>query len=177
MDRFPQRKQIRLVGYDYTASGGYFITICTHQRRLLFGEIVSGAMHLSPLGDLVQQAWSEAPQHRPYIRLDAFVVMPNHVHGIVFLEDHSRAQHAAENRAQHAAPLQAGSLGALVRAFKSAVSRRAGLELGLRETIWQRNYYEHIIRSENEYIRIVDYIRANPARWMSDSLYAFVKKA
>lgn len=167
MTYLPQRKQIRLVGYDYTAAGGYFITICAYQRQHLFGTIVEGTMQLSAIGLLVEQEWTATPIHRPYLRLDAFTIMPNHVHGVVFIEDPSALPN---DRAQHAAPLPSGSLGAFVRAFKSAVSRRSKIELGFQQPIWQRNFHERIIRNADEYDKIAAYVISNPANWQSDSL-------
>lgn len=167
MSNLPQRKQTRLVGHDYTAAGGYFVTLCAYQRQHLFGTISEETMQLSAIGRLVEEEWAATPLHRPNIQLDVFVIMPNHIHGLVFVQESSPRP---TDRAQHAAPLRAGSLGAFVRAYKSAVRRRVGIELGHQEPLWQRNYYEHIIRNADEYDKIAAYIINNPANWKSDSL-------
>ncbi len=163
------RRSIRLQNYDYTQAGAYFITICAHQRECLFGEIIGGEMVLNEYGKAVEEYWNETPIHFPNVEMDAFVVMPNHVHGIIVI-----AQTMLQSGgAQHAAPVRpnvtAGSLGAIVRSFKSAVTKRINT---LRSTpsapVWQRNYYEHIIRNEGDLKRVRDYIAANPFRWAKD---------
>jgi REP element-mobilizing transposase RayT len=186
------RRSIRLREFDYTASGAYFITICTDARRCVFGSISEGHMQVSAWGEIVIEEWTRTASLRPTIELDAFVVMPNHVHGIVII--HGRATDTV--RTQRAAPLQnvadseenlshlarthgvtkdnvsPGSLGAIVRSFKSAVTSRIhALATDSNQPIWQRNYYEHIIRSEESLNRIRAYIHNNPSQWTSDSLF------
>ena len=178
------RRSIRLKGYDYTRAGGYFVTVVTFQQECLFGEIGNGEMRINALGRIVVECWRAIPEHFPNADVDAFVVMPNHVHGIVFIHENDGRTVASPSavRAQHAAPLHAplheplrgmtqnvkpGSLGAIVRSFKSAVTRRAGRELDS-ANIWQRNYYEHIVRNDREYERIAGYILANPVNWNKD---------
>ena len=163
------RHSLRLEGYDYAQVGAYFITVVTHQRTCLFGRILNGELILNAAGQIV------LPAHFSRIDLDTFVVMPNHIHGIIHITE--RLDESEE--AQHAAPLQRsrsfrrnvqpGSLGAIVRSFKSAVTKRYNEKhspsgLGL----WQRNYYEHVIRDENSLIRIREYIATNPARGSMD---------
>jgi REP-associated tyrosine transposase len=161
------RKSIRLTGYNYTQAGGYFVTIVTFQRECLFGEIASGEVRLNALGRIVTECWHAIPEHFPNAEVDAFVVMPNHVHGIVFLAGatHVGALHATPLQIPHGPP--AGSLGTIVRSFKSAVVRRAGIELNS-GNVWQRNYYEHIIRNQVEHERIAMYILENPSNWEQD---------
>ena len=164
------RHSIRLQGYDYAQVGAYFITIVTRQRACLFGRILNDELILNTAGQVVQSMWNELPAHFSRIDLDTFIVMPNHIHGII----HIRGRRDQTVGARHAAPLhkrnvQPGSIGAIVRSFKSAVTKRynekhAPSGLGL----WQRNYYEHVIRDENSLIRIREYIAANPARWSID---------
>lgn len=139
------RRSIRLKGYDYSAAGGYYVTVVAFRRECLFGEIVNGEMRLNAVGRIVRECWDEIPSHFPNAETDAFVVMPNHVHGIIFI-------YADGAGATHASPLQKRttyphgpaprSLGAIVGSFKSSVTRRAGRELNS-ANIWQRNYYEH----------------------------------
>ncbi|MFH1524390.1 MAG: transposase [Chloroflexota bacterium] len=165
------RRSIRLKGYDYTQAGGYFVTILTFQRECLFGKIFNGEMAVTSLGKIVLDCWDQIPVHFSNAQTDAFVIMPNHVHGIIFIHE---SKSPILVRAQHAAPLRGvapnvkpGSLGAIVRSFKSAVTRRAGRELHT-ANIWHRNYFEHIIRDNEDYERIVGYIFANPANWNQD---------
>ncbi len=163
-----QRKSIRLRGYDYTQAGAYFVTICTYQRECLFGEIMNEEMVLNELGVIANECWRALPEHFPRVELGAFVVMPNHVHGIVIItESKVGAQHAAPLR-QQSINVKPGSLGAIVRSFKAAATRRIGREQGI-SGIWQRNYYEHIIRNEVGLHRITAYIEANHANWETDS--------
>jgi REP element-mobilizing transposase RayT len=174
-----RRHPIRLKGYDYSVAAAYFVTICTQDRMALFGDIVNDAMRVNQYGRVVSECWKSIPAHFPRAGLDAFVVMPNHIHGMIQLADATGEVFVG---AQHAAPFQSityrplsdrhvrpGSLGAMVRSFKSAVVRRIN---SLRETsgmpVWQRNYYEHVIRDESEVLRIREYILANPARWAED---------
>jgi putative transposase len=162
------RRSIRLRGYDYRQAGAYFVTMVTHQRQCLFGEIVDGQMWPSRLGKIVREEWSLSTQIRHEIELDAFVLMPNHVHGIVIIRDQPAAVVGAHGRAplQHRPPR---SLGSLVAGFKSIVTRRIN---GIRRTpgapVWQRNYHEHVVRSEEELNRIQQYVIDNPLHWEED---------
>jgi len=168
--RGTHRKSLRLADYDYAQVGAYFVTIVIDQRRCLFGTVADEKLLLNTFGCMAQAAWAELPKHFPQCELDAFVVMPNHIHGIV---------HIAVG-AQHAAPLhdtgssrprvKAGSLGAIVRSFKSAVTKHYNEKCAAPGSVlWQRNYYEHVIRDEVSLQRIQEYITTNPARWSVDS--------
>jgi putative transposase len=170
------RRSIRLKGYDYTQAGAYFITICTQDRRRLFGEVVNGRMRLNDAGEIVRDEWFRTAALRPYVRLDddEFVAMPNHIHGIVRIVGDVEVRHHAEERRRRAVGEQfgkpvPGSVSTIIRAFKSATTR--GIN-ALRDTpggvVWQRNYYEHVIRDEDALHRIQRYIIANPARWTFD---------
>ena len=162
----PNRRSIRLRGYDYSRNGAYFVTICTTQRLCLFGEIAAGAMQLSPVGEAVDAAWRDLPVYRPSLILDAWVVMPNHLHGIVILPGF--AADTPHNTTSPHGPMP-HSLGAVVGGFKSAVSREiSAKELTLVRPIWQRNYFERIIRNDRELEAARRYIEANPARWTDD---------
>jgi putative transposase len=167
------RRSIRLEGYDYTQPGAYFITIVTHQRREIFGQVVEGEMELSPLGEIAREEWFRTAQLRPYVNLfeDEFVVMPNHVHGIVWITTSTvRAERrSAPTKQPH---IDAGSLGAIVRAYKSAVTYAINAAENTRgRMICQRNYYEHIIRSEADFNSIWRYIDHNPQKWKEDQLH------
>ena len=238
------RRSIRLKGYDYTQPGAYFITICTQGRACLFGEIIDGEMHLNEAGQIVVQTWQDLPNHISNVQLDAFVVMPNHVHGIIIITDHAGGIGAGFKPARTtmgsgsaagsvgAGSVGAGSVGAgsepapttigpgptagpgsvagsgpttgpgsvavvvgsgsvgsgsvgagsepaptrsshglpeIVRQFKTFSARRINELRGTPGTpVWQRNYYEHIIRDESSLSRIRQYIAENPARWDAD---------
>lgn len=145
--------------YDYTAPGLYFITLCTHRRAPLFGTIARGIVRLTPVGELVQKLWSETAKVRPGVALDAYIVMPDHLHAILSLpyaERHERQQSVLLRRAR--------SLGSLVAGFKSACTSRIHALLGTKGVkIWQRNYYERVIRDQRSLERIRGYIAMNPA--------------
>jgi len=149
----PRRKTLRLRSFDYSGTGAYFITVCAHRRSPIFGRCAGGELRLSGAGLAVVKCWDEIPAHFPSVELDAFVVMPNHVHGILFLV-----------RAGHAPPLQT-----VVGSFKSAAAREVN---GLRGTggnpVWQRGYYERVVRSEEELEAIRQYVSDNPRGWTSD---------
>ncbi|MBN2117756.1 MAG: hypothetical protein JW730_14365 [Anaerolineales bacterium] len=166
------RRSIRLKKYDYSQPGGYFITIVTYQRDCLFGEIIGSEMQLNDFGCIVDECWRAIPDHFPNVELGAYVVMPNHVHGIIVIHAGMAPNSAPSVGAQHAAPLQKpnvkpGSLGAIVRSFKSAVTHRIGREVNA-TGIWQRNYYEHVIRNHEDWDRIHRYIESNPSLWAED---------
>ncbi len=240
------RRSIRLQGYDYTQPGAYFITIVTYQRQEIFGVIKNEQMHLSKLGEIAQEEWFRSPEIRTEIRLfnDEFVVMPNHIHGIVWIVgadgvrpinthpnhivgvdgihptgvhptnippnnmvrvDSVRVDavnpyditqinavgadgvrptgvHPDSESARCANPPSVGarraplhqraskSLSSFVAGYKSAVTGRAKRDFEI-PTIWQRNFYEHIIRNEAEQMNIWNYIDVNPQRWLDDQLH------
>ena len=195
----PQRRSVRLKGFDYSKSSAYFLTICTRDKKQLLGKVAGDRMMPNATGNIVNDCWVEIPNHFPDVELAAHVVMPNHVHGIIVLRANpgSKAKSInrtsvsidgesvakVERRAQHAVPLRpgtagsqgrgrnfvtlhAGSIAAIVRSFKSASTSR------IRQTardphfnIWQRGYYEHVIRDEDDFRNTFEYIRTNPARW------------
>ena len=170
---------IRLRSYDYTQPGAYFVTLCTHQRECLFGEITEGVMQLSTLGQVVQACWQAIPKHFLAVELDAFTVMPNHLHAVICIVDAlcrgnaSSVQPNLQRPCDDALPLQhgsvPGSLAAVVGNLKSVSSRQINLMRGAPgSTIWQRNYYEHIIRNERELNAVREYIANNPLQWSLD---------
>jgi REP element-mobilizing transposase RayT len=148
------RHSIRLKGYDYSQAGAYFVTIVTHDREPILGEIVNREMRLNKNGRIVEYAWLDLPKHYRNVVLGAFIIMPNHLHCIIILTDHDGKRYP---------------LSEIVRAFKSFSARRIN---ALRNTqgvpVWQRNYYEHIIRNEQEHERIYNYILVNPLNWEND---------
>lgn len=161
------RRSIRLPGYDYTAPGAYFVTICAQDRICLFGQVVNGVMQLNLYGRVAATYWERLPHHFPNLQLGAWVIMPNHMHGILII-----TEAAAPSAPPPEDGLAAGSLGAIVGNYKSTTTRRINQ---MRHTpggvVWQRNYWEHIIRDDAAYARIADYIATNPARWQGDQLH------
>ena len=183
------RRTIRLPGYDYGCAGAYFVTVCTRNRECLFGEVSDGKMVLNQYGKIVSECWQTMTSHFSNISSGEFVVMPNHVHGILLIADD-----AGETWATHESPLQdrplqdrplqepsqqtsasrprgpaRQSISVAIGLFKAAAAKRIN---AVRDTsglsIWQRNYYEHIIRDETELAQKHDYIEANPSRWAQD---------
>lgn len=176
-DRY-RRRSTRLAGFDYSQPGAYFITICAHQRGCLFGEMEGDQVRLSAIGAIVAEEWARSAAIRQEIELDAFVIMPNHIHAIVIIRRGDRPVAPAKG-AHIDAPVAPTrdtptgpakrSLGALIAGFKAAATRR------INETratpglpVWQRGYYEHIIRDEAEWDRIRAYIEGNPDCWAKD---------
>ncbi len=201
---------MRLLGFDYANPGAYFVTICAHRRMPIFGKVWAGRVHLTHAGRIAWDCWLALPGHSDGVTLDVFVVMPDHVHGILVIGGEAgrrngrtpgsdtgaasgadvvatRAPIVGDRRApdvvgaQHAAPLRCpapapnhpggngpypGSLGTIIRSYKSAVTHRINL---MRETpgarIWQRNYYERILRTQSDQESARWYVRTNPDRW------------
>jgi REP element-mobilizing transposase RayT len=152
-----RRRSIRIKTHNYANNGVYFVTICTYQRELFF--------NVPTLRQIAEQCWINIPHHVSNVELDEWVVMPNHLHGVLFI--HSTMNAPAESFQRGFSPPQKNSLGLIVRTYKGAVTtlcRRAG-NLEFR---WQRNYYEHIIRNEAELNRIRQYIMGNPSNWETD---------
>ena len=161
------RRSIRLKEYDYSQSGAYFITICVYNRECLFGEIVNGEMRLNEWGTIVENELLKTPELRPNVLLDEYVVMPNHIHGIVVIMDNCRGvlQYAPTRRFR--SPSQ--TIGAIVRGFKSTTTKRINeMRIAPGMPVWQRNYYEHIIRNEDKLNEIREYIIGNPIKWAED---------
>jgi REP element-mobilizing transposase RayT len=156
----------RAVPQPLTA-GAYFVTICTRERECLFGHVVNGEMRLNDAGEIARRCWEDIPDHFPLAELDAFVIMPNHVHGIIVVPGKGTACRALTSE-QFGKPA-VGSVPTIVRSYKSSVTRHMNLLRGAPGTpLWLRNYYEHIVRSEAELMAIREYILANPARWDED---------
>lgn len=216
------RRSIRLKGYDYTRHGVYYVTICTHRREHLFGEVVDGSMVLNPFGRVVATYWQRIPRHFPRVQLGTWVVMPNHIHGIIIItddgddDDDDGGDVCRGEASPHASPYAnmpenteapgpeepgggclaptvttpgmadaptdgampmpngapSGSVGAIVGNVKSTITRRINQ---MRRTpgaaVWQRGYWERVVRTLEEHVRIEDYILANPARWQADDLH------
>ena len=165
----PQRRSLRLNDYDYHQAGGYFVTVCTYRRENLFGEIREGVMRLNQYGEVAHKYFEAIPQHFDNAAVDEFVVMPNHVHGVIFLSDVGARHAVPPTRSQRFGHSVVGSLATIVRSFKSIVSKRINDSRKTPgEPVWQRNYYEHVIRNERSLQRIREYIVNNPQRWDFD---------
>ena len=219
-----KRKSIRLKGYDYSQAGLYFITICCQDKLCRFGQVVNGEMVLNDFGLIAYNEWLKTPEIRPNVKLGDFIIMPNHMHGIIHIlyrdpsrkgESHSpnntqqktdvrgmkdicdtssakREQNPNRKGESHSpyntqpktdvrgmkdicdtslrSPSQ--TIGAILRGYKSAVTKQLK-SLGFHEKLWQRNYYEHIIRDDRAYHNISKYIINNPRKWSEDK---FCKK-
>jgi len=159
LNGYPIRKPLRLAEYDYSRAGLYFVTIRSHRGTCLFGSIGNGEMHLSCAGAIVVKCWLDIPMHYSAITPDCYVVMPNHVHGILFVH-HDRAESTARD---------CGRLSNIIGSFKSAASKQIHLNYRRRiGSIWQRGYYEHVIRRSDSLDKIREYIVNNPAKWELD---------
>jgi len=163
------RRSVRLPGYDYAQAGAYFVTLCAHLHECLFGAVVDEQVLLTEFGQVVVEEWHRTAELRPYVRLDSYVVMPNHFHGVIWIvHDRGGTMHRAPTEECFGKPV-AGSLSTIVRAFKAAATKRINR---MRDTpgarVWQRNYYEHVIRTERVLNAIRQYITDNPARWTLD---------
>ena len=174
------RRSIRIRGADYTEAGAYFLTMCADRRRSIFGRIEDGLVQLTPLGEAVEGCWFDIPKHFVNADLKEFVVMPNHLHGIVVLAGQRRVAGSvvgaryivpSDRKARTPEAFQrpvVASIPTIVRTFKAAVTRAASKELRWTETIWQRNYYEHVLRDGDEYLHARQYILENPMMWETD---------
>lgn len=164
------RKSVRRPGHNYRWSATYFVTIVTSSRMCWFGEVADGRMHLNALGEVIRRHWLESARLRPGLSLGEFVVMPNHIHGILTTPrvNLSTSEPLSDDRLGR--PIVSQSLGSIMRGFKSAVTSEVNKIRQVDEegSIWQRNYHEHIVRNAAEHSRITHYIRANPRRWQFD---------
>jgi len=190
------RKSIRLKGYDYSKKGLYFITICTQNREHLFGEIIDGKMILNSAGEIAFNEWFELKNRFNNIELYGFIVMPNHIHGIIEMieENEICTKDKIRNKENHFSKIspKSNSLSLLIRSYKSCVSKKCrGVIYNAQNKIkqtdrnsiyntqiflngqfqWQRNYYDNIIRNEKTYLKVSEYIKDNPLKWAIDKYY------
>jgi putative transposase len=168
LDSRYQRRSIRLHEYDYTKCGAYYITIVTDQRAEKFGEIIDSKFVPNEYGVIAERELWRLPKRFSFLTLDEYAVMPNHIHAILtFSEIDKHESNGMENKDRNL--LIKGSLGAVVRSYKASVAFSYHKLSGDRlNPVWQRNYYEHIIRNEEERNRICQYILDNPSQWNSD---------
>lgn len=169
---------LRLQGYDYRSLGAYFVTICTHERKHIFSKIQNGVSILDRPGLIVEESLLALPDHYPFIEIDEYIIMPNHVHAILFMVDLPvgaglKPALRSEEAGLKPAPTPKHGLSEIVRAWKTFSARHihdAGLLLG--RTIWQRNYHDHIIRNESSLTTIQTYILGNPLKWQTDEYFS-----
>ncbi len=192
MAKFKNKYRIestRLPHYDYSQPGAYFITIVTQNRQCIFGEINNGKMFLNELGEIVKQCWLEIPVHFPNVKLEEFVVMPNHVHGIIIITESIKNKNGESGggggggggggvETNNYSSLRnkrprgtSKTIGSIIRGFKIGVTKYIRQHNPSIKSIWQRNYYEHIIRNDDELNRIRKYINENPLKWNNDEHY------
>jgi putative transposase len=172
------RKSIRLKDYDYSQSGAYFVTICVYKKRCLLGDIINGKAELSEMGIIADKCWKEIPDHFQNVSLDYFVLMPNHIHGIINIvgakHSHFKPINNVSDLSANALPLRLhgtspNSLGAIIQNFKSIATRKINKTLGQQGTpLWQTNYYEHVARNDDNLNEIRGYIINNPLKWDLD---------
>jgi putative transposase len=158
------RRSPHLAAFDYTSPGAYFVTVCTHERRCLFGRVQDERVLLSEAGQIVETEWLNTAARRSYVALDSHVIMPNHIHGLIIIREHAQPVRltAAPGPRRH-------SLSSIVGGFKAAASRRIGhLHERHRPDLWQRGYYERVVRHEADLKSIREYIANNPSRWRQD---------
>jgi REP element-mobilizing transposase RayT len=167
------RRSVRLPDYDYSKPGAYFITICVRNRECLFGEIINGEMRLNEFGEIVSEKWLWLAQQYLYIKLDEFVVMPNHFHGILWIRDIARwggSRPAPTQSDTFYNDIKIKPVGQLIGVLKTVSAKQVNIA---RNTVgfpvWQRDFYDHIGHNENELIQIRQYIRNNPSAWDNDN--------
>jgi REP element-mobilizing transposase RayT len=158
-----RRRSIRLPEYDYSKAGAYFITICSFNKELIFGKINDGKIILSEIGMIVKKHIEEIPKHFEDIFIDDYVIMPNHIHFIISIVGVQNFE-PLQNEYQKIIPK---SVGSIIRAFKASVTKWCKSN-GYQSKLWQRNYFEHIVRNEEDLFRIREYIQNNPLQWELD---------
>lgn len=168
------RRSIRLKEYDYSEPNWYYVTICTHHHKNLLGEIKNSKMILNDFGKIVNEEWLKTKELRTNVELDDYVIMPNHFHGILIiaLRDTARCVLTTINDKRKFGEMQPGSLSAIIRAFKSSVTKRINELRDVQgKEVWQKGFYEHIIRNEQDLYNIRKYIELNPLKWEIDEYY------
>jgi REP element-mobilizing transposase RayT len=163
MNKKFNRRSIRLPGYDYSKAGAYFITLCSFNRNLIFGKIVNGKVVFSKIGMIAAKYLEEIPNHFEDTFIDEFVVMPNHIHFILILLGVQNIE-PQQNEYQKIIPK---SVGSIIRSYKAAVTRWCRIT-NVENFRWQRNYFEHIVRNDEDLYRIKEYIVNNPLKWEID---------
>ncbi|MDJ0650318.1 MAG: transposase [Xenococcaceae cyanobacterium MO_188.B19] len=162
--------------WDYTSNGHYFVTICTHNRQHFFGNVIVGKMQLSDIGVIVAQEWQKTPHIRPNVQLDEWVVMPNHFHGIIIINNPEETfrrnvsntkNETTQPETNNKSRLKPNSLGSIIGQFKSVCTKQIR-KIGFTDFCWQTRFHDHIIRDEKSLQRVRQYIINNPAKWELD---------
>lgn len=161
----------RLPNWDYSGSGSYFVTICTRDRQHFLSDIVGGIVNLSKMGEIAAEEWQKTPKIRPNVTLDAWVIMPNHIHGIITIQnpvpvETPRRDVSSTNKSQ----LKPNSLGSIIGQFKSVCTKRIWAD-GFQDFAWQPRFHDRIIRDETALNRVRQYILNNPKNWHKDSQF------
>lgn len=196
MDKFKNKYRIqsaRLKGWDYSDDGAYFITICTQNWQQFFGNVNNRGMQLSEIGEIAEKYWKEIPNHFPSILLNNFVVMPNHVHGVLIITETETLSNSQQIETLHSTSKstrpkvksnylkntknkklsdispKVGSISTIIRSYKSAVTKQA--RLINKSFAWQARFHDHLIRNNKSYDTIINYIETNPYHWEDDKFY------
>ena len=165
------RRSIRLKNYDYTQEGAYYVTVCVDDRKCVFGDAGDGKMILNEYGKIVQNEWYKTREMRKNIDLDEFIVMPNHIHGIINIVG-AHCNVPLHDRFEKFGRSISNSIPTIIKLFKSTTTKQINqLRNTPRKPIWQRNFYEHVIRDESDLARIREYIISNPSNWEKDEYY------
>ncbi len=184
-----ERKIIRKRNHNYSSPGVYFVTICTQRKEFYFGKIMNGKMHQSEIGKMVEFYWTLIAEHFPFVRLGEYIIMPNHIHGIIYIGNGmNNLKNNVDTECRDVAcyvPMQSkmkkgeymssispksGTLSAIIRSFKSAVTRWCNRN-HLSYFAWQPRFYDRIIKNQIEYRKIKDYIIQNPSKWDKDEYF------
>ena len=165
------RRSIRLGSMDYSQPGAYFVTICAFQKQNIFGTVENSRVRLSPIGEIARACWVDMPNHFPSVKVDTFIVMPNHVHGILAIEERARRAMPLpdDKRLEDFRDPVPGSVPTMVRSYKSSVTKRVRDIIGDRAMhVWQSNYFERVLRNGEEFSKALRYILENPLMWHLD---------
>jgi len=172
------RHTIRLKDYDYSQEGAYFITICIQNRQCLFGDIKDGNMFLNQAGEMVRSVWENLSRRFVHVISDEYIVMPNHIHGVIIIDRRGesciRPNYSMGDHKDRPYGTATNSIGRIIQAYKSVTTNRYILDVKKHNwppfagRLWQRNYYEHIIRNEKDLHEIREYIANNPINWEKD---------
>ena len=167
------RHSIRLPGYDYSRAGAYFVTICTHEKECLFGKITDGDMDLNEFGKIVWKFWQQIPARYENVDIPVAVVMPNHFHGIILFHETAGGGKVTTEQLNDPAFRRRMLLPKIMGYFKMNCAKEINeLRNSSGIPVWQKNYYEHIIRDEMDYERKYNYIKNNPLKWLEDEEYS-----
>ena len=170
VEEYPQRKPNRLREYDYSSAGYYFVTVCLKNSKKYFGNIENGNMILSSAGSITKKYWMNIPNHYNSIQLDEFVIMPNHLHGIIIIEDEKLITHnkLSSDNPQHR---KHNKLSVIIRTFKTLSKRDIINNSEFKDFDWQRSFYDNVVRNEKALAEIREYIQENPLKWHLDKYY------